>query len=210
MTPLASTSARVKPEIIDLTALDEEDSEQDEQDGSEEDEDDDDDDDEEDSGQASDGSDDSVQVQVNGDTRARLYLTLATLPETQIRSILNQLIEQVPAVEYALTRKLVPPKRKLDYHGPKLYHCLNCHEEFDPMQKRTKTECQYHHRVLEPDETMIPEWDEDARGPLDTPTNRREHPTFFWYTCCYGDGASKGCLYNYHEIETLHKRIRIS
>lgn len=125
-----------EPEVIDLTGLDEEDSDQDDQeDGS----------DDEDSEHLSDDSNDSTEVQLNRHSRTRLYLALAAISETQIRSILNQLIEQVPAVEYALTRELVTLKRKLNHDYERhIEPCKNCHEEFDTQSKRSNTECSFH------------------------------------------------------------------
>ncbi|KAJ3725676.1 hypothetical protein DFJ43DRAFT_575362 [Lentinula guzmanii] len=195
-----------EPEVIDLTGPDENDSEQDDQEDSS------DQDEEEDSGQSSDHSDDSVEVQINSDTRSKLYLSLAALPETQVRSILNQLIEQVPAVEYALTRELVTLKRKLDHHDYErhLERCKNCYEEFDTQLKKRNNECSFHPGSLEPDYASFPDWDEDVHGPIDNEETRRHYPENFIWSCCQADGNSEGCVHGVHQSANAQKKARVA
>ncbi|KAJ3795858.1 hypothetical protein GGU11DRAFT_835677 [Lentinula aff. detonsa] len=212
-----------EPEVIDLTGPDENDSEQDDQEDSS------DQDEEEDSGQSSDHSDDSVEVQINSDTRSKLYLSLAALPETQVRSILNQLIEQVPAVEYALTRELVTLKRKLDHHDYErhLERCKNCYEEFDTQLKKRNNECSFHpgspfytqtniletdqwQGSLEPDYASFPDWDEDVHGPIDNEETRRHYPENFIWSCCQADGNSEGCVHGVHQSANAQKKARVA
>ncbi|KAJ4493076.1 hypothetical protein C8J55DRAFT_556046 [Lentinula edodes] len=200
----ASTSslAVAEPEVIDLTGLDEEDSDQDDQeDGSED----------EDSEHFSDDSSDSAEVQINRDSRTRLYLALAAISETQIRSILNQLIEQVPAVEYALTRELVTLKRKLNHDYERhIERCTNCHEEFDTHTKRSNTECSFHPGSLKPNWNSFPDWDEDVHGPIDAEETRREYPENFMWSCCKEDGESEGCVHGAHQSANPHKKARVA
>ncbi|KAJ4480159.1 hypothetical protein J3R30DRAFT_3288442, partial [Lentinula aciculospora] len=208
-------------EIIDLTGLDEEDSDQeDQEDGSDQ-------DDQEGSEQSSNDSEDSIEVQINRESRSKLYLALATISETQIRSILNQLIEEVPTVEYTLTRDLLTSKRKTDHHGHERFIecCNNCHAEFDTQTKRSNTECSFHPGMLflvtkystnvlsglsKPDWTSFPDWDEDVHGPIDTERTRREYPENFLWSCCREDGTSEGCVRGAHQSVNPQKKKRVA
>lgn len=97
--------------------------------------------------QSSDDSDDTTEVQINRESRSQLYVALSAVPEVQIRQILTQLIEQVPAVEYALTKEFVAltgSKRKPDDSEYDNELCTKCHEEFDAGAERVEDECAFH------------------------------------------------------------------
>lgn len=137
-----STSFVAQPEVIDLTEIDENDSEVDDQEGSERSS-----NGGSDSEQSSDDSDDTTEVEMNRDSRSQLYRALSAVPEARIRQILSQLIEQVPAVEYALTREFVTLKRKPDVYdseNTKTELCTKCHEEYDGGTERVEDECAFH------------------------------------------------------------------
>ncbi|KAF9065820.1 hypothetical protein BDP27DRAFT_1190220, partial [Rhodocollybia butyracea] len=170
-------------EVIDLTGLDEN-SDEDQDSASEEEE----------------SSDDGVpELQLNKESRSQLYLALSAVPEAQIRNILTQLIEQVPAVEYALTKEFVTLKRRLDTYGTRMETCAQCDEEFDMDFKRTKDECSFHPGHLEPDYDSFEDWDEDVHGPIDSTDTRKEFPENFLWSCCGEDGVSEGCVQSTHK-----------
>jgi len=113
-------------EVIDLTKLSDEGSDHDEESEQE--------------GSESEDSDDDVVVDEH--TRVQLRQIVATLPENKLREIMLNLIEQVPAVEYAMTREFVTLKRKQE--DPELVLCAKCNAEFDVNGERDAEECMVH------------------------------------------------------------------
>ncbi|KAE9402516.1 hypothetical protein BT96DRAFT_548543 [Gymnopus androsaceus JB14] len=195
----ASPSSIAKPEVIDLTEddSDEEGLEQ-SSNGSE---------------QSSDDSDDTTEVQINRESRSQLYVALSAVPEVQIRQILTQLIEQVPAVEYALTKEFVAltgSKRKPDDSEYDNELCTKCHEEFDAGAERVEDECAFHPGMLKPDMHSFADWDEEVHGPIDADDTRREFPENFLWTCCQEDGVSVGCVNGLHQPANPQKKPRVT
>jgi hypothetical protein len=52
------------------------------------------------------------------------------------------------------------------------------------------------------------DWDEDCHGPMDTPSNRREYPEGFSWSCCKEAGDSVGCQDTTHEESRKRPRHR--
>ncbi|TCD70188.1 hypothetical protein EIP91_004367 [Steccherinum ochraceum] len=89
--------------------------------------------------------------------------------------------------------------------------CINCEEDFDVNAEHVDGECTYHPGHLYADESKFVDWDEDVHGPMDTPSNRRDYPDNFTWSCCKEDGESEGgCREGFHEAGgSSKKRARI-
>ncbi|KIK52658.1 hypothetical protein GYMLUDRAFT_179842, partial [Collybiopsis luxurians FD-317 M1] len=164
----------------------------------------------------SDGSDDNIKVEINKDSRIQLYLALSAVPEAQIREILKQLIEQLPEVEYALTKEFVVKKRYGFGDGSepqrqrvrRIEVCSKCQEEFDADEERAADECCFHPGFFRPDYSKFVDWDEDAHGTIDSEEVRRMYPENYRWTCCQEYGDCEGCVRGAHQSANPHKKLR--
>ncbi|KAJ6553624.1 hypothetical protein DFH09DRAFT_1153913 [Mycena vulgaris] len=147
---------------------------------------------------ASDGPDEA--------SRAQLHAAIYAVPEAQLRHVLANLADTVPAVYRALARELVavsPSARVIT----RWETCANCGATYD-MHGDEGEECIFHPGDLEVDEAKFLDWDEDCHGPMDSQHNRDEFPQNFSWSCCSGDGLSEGCITGKHSVAT-HKKRRL-
>ncbi|KAF9266381.1 hypothetical protein L218DRAFT_64941 [Marasmius fiardii PR-910] len=188
-------------EIIDLTALSDGSEDEGETDGS---------------GSEDDSSEDE-EVVVDERSRAELRVALRSVSTTRLQEILMALVEQIPAVERAMTREFVGPRAKAlkrnreeDEIGPKhLERCVKCHQEYDATVESENGACLFHPGDMEPNETMFIDWDETVHGYIDCEETRKEYPANFTWSCCGEDGVSLGCVKTVHEPTTpLNKKRR--
>ena len=85
-----------------------------------------------------------IEITLNNETRAQLLTAIATVSETRLRQLLNELIETDVTIEAALTRELVTVKRGTRNVVPRWETCSVCDEEYDTNTIREDTECIFH------------------------------------------------------------------
>ncbi|THU83158.1 hypothetical protein K435DRAFT_434090 [Dendrothele bispora CBS 962.96] len=190
-----TTSEPENVEVIDLTRLSDGSSEG----GSDR--------DEESEEEESSSEDSGDEVVVDEHSRVQLRQVVATLPENKLREIMFRLIEEVPAVEYAMTREFLTLKRKQEY--PELVFCAKCNEQFDLNTEREAEECMVHPGALRADYESFVDWDEEVHGPIDCEETRRQFPENYSWTCCKQDGESHGCVHGLHEPALPSKKQRL-
>ncbi|KAG7090026.1 hypothetical protein E1B28_011647 [Marasmius oreades] len=192
----------VDAEIIDLTAL---------SDGST------DEGEETDDSGSENGSSDDEELVINEHSRAQLRAALKTVPTTRLQEILMALIEQIPAVERAMTKEFVVSRAKAlkrhreedDESEPEhVERCTKCHREYDAAVEPENGACSFHPGNMEPNRGMFVDWDEDVHGPIDCEKTRKEYPANFSWSCCEEDGVSSGCVKTVHEPVRSHNKKR--
>jgi len=182
-------------EIIDLTDLTESSSGQE--------------DDDDDNASLSGDSEEEVVV-VDAPTRAKLHAAIFNVSEQRLRQVVADMMDTIPGVDSALAKEFLTLKRKSQLMGQRWEKCANCDDEFDVSTEREHDECNFHPGELNLDEASFVDWDEDTHGPMDTPSNRREYPENFKWSCCGNDGLSEGCVTGQHEIAVPQKKRRFS
>ncbi|KAI0768103.1 hypothetical protein BD413DRAFT_444022, partial [Trametes elegans] len=146
-------------------------------------------------------------------SRTQLHVAIATALEQRVREAFAALVHSVPAVTEhvfgmlpampirvaprAHTPPAPPPVRVVLI--PRWAICENCGEEHVMGDERDATECGYQPGYLEVNYEAFVDWDEDTHGPMDTPSNRREYPDNFTWSCCDCDGTEPDCVVGEHE-----------
>jgi len=100
----------------------------------------------------------------------------------------------------------VPKNVPVQEPVPQWEVCVNCDDEYDAIEERANGECAYHTGRLKAVEKRFVDHYEEADGPIDTPSNRREFPENFSWTCCHEDGRDKGCRVGRHEPGGMRRR----
>lgn len=83
--------------------------------------------------------------------RLQLHTAILTCPEDNLRGILSELVERVPAVEKDVFGHLVTERPSADRHGavegpyiPRWEVCSRCESRYDVGKQRLPDECLYH------------------------------------------------------------------
>ena len=203
--------AATMPEVIDLTQLTESS--------------DDDNDDDELSSRSSGSEGSYEEILLDEVTRAQLHTAIDTVTEKRLREIIRGLSDAFPAVEIALVKELVTVERETHDVVPRWETCVCCDEDFEVNTQREDGECVFHPgRFMNIDAVMtltprlgelvvheasFVDWDEGPHGSMDTPSNRRDYPENFRWTCCDKDGTRDGCVHGVHRVAGARKRRRV-
>ncbi|KAG7444752.1 uncharacterized protein BT62DRAFT_981521 [Guyanagaster necrorhizus] len=166
-------------------------------------------DDSQSSSEDEDGSSEGGEVAIDATSRAALHQAISSVSERQLRQVIANLVDTVPAVERAMTRELVSFHLRSREAAPRWETCGNCGEEYDLEVKREPNECNFHPGEIEVDEACFVDWDEDCHGPMDTLANRRAYPENFLWTCCEENTGSGGCVIQEHMPAVPRKKQRL-
>ena len=83
-------------------------------------------------------------VHVDYVPRTLLHDAIDTVPESRLRQIIKNLVDEDPAVERAVLEELVTVKKRTREIISRWEICANCEEEFDVSEPRDDEECTYH------------------------------------------------------------------
>ena len=77
-------------------------------------------------------------------SRAQLHFAIDTVPESRLRLVMKQLVDEDSAFAHAVLRELVTVKKRTREVMSRWEICTNCEEEFDVSVARDDEECSYH------------------------------------------------------------------
>jgi hypothetical protein len=89
-------------------------------------------------------SDDDEDLPLNEVSRAQLHYAISTVSERRLREVVAELVDNIPALEHAMTKEFVTLKRGTQEVVLRWESCVNCDEQFDVNTVRHDDECSFH------------------------------------------------------------------